>query len=112
MKLFIVESPGKVKTQEGKVVPKKTRPPARFTEAALVRELEKRGIGRPSTYAAILQNIIQTHRYLQVDRKRFQMSGVRQAACPPLQESLQRTEGLQLLGLLGLERRLQGHLCR
>lgn len=61
----------KIKPQEGKVVPKKTRPPARFTEAALVRELEKRGIGRPSTYAAILQNIIQTHRYLQVDRKRF-----------------------------------------
>jgi len=35
-----------------------TKPPARFTEATLVRELESRGIGRPSTYAAILGTIV------------------------------------------------------
>ncbi len=35
-----------------------TQPPARFTEASLVRELEKQGVGRPSTYAAILQTIV------------------------------------------------------
>ena len=34
-----------------------TQPPARYTEASLIRELEERGIGRPSTYASILQTI-------------------------------------------------------
>ena len=42
----------------GAVVTKKTKPAARFTESSLVRELEKRGIGRPSTYAAILDTIM------------------------------------------------------
>jgi DNA topoisomerase-1 len=34
-----------------------TQPPSRWTEASLIRELEERGIGRPSTYASILQTI-------------------------------------------------------
>ncbi len=35
-----------------------TRPPARFTEATLIKELEKSGIGRPSTYASIMKKIL------------------------------------------------------
>jgi len=34
-----------------------TQPPARWTEASLIRELEERGIGRPSTYASIIQTV-------------------------------------------------------
>ncbi len=37
---------------------KATQPPNRFTEAGLIKELEKRGIGRPSTYASIMKTII------------------------------------------------------
>ncbi len=37
---------------------KETQPPGRYTEAGLIKELEKRGIGRPSTYASIMKTII------------------------------------------------------
>jgi DNA topoisomerase-1 len=47
-----------------------TQPPPRYTEASLVRALEEKGIGRPSTYAAILSTI-QDRKYVQKAEGRF-----------------------------------------
>jgi DNA topoisomerase-1 len=55
-----------------KMVPEQhfTQPPPRFTEASLVKELEERGIGRPSTYASIL-SVIQDKKYVERREGRF-----------------------------------------
>ncbi len=47
-----------------------TQPPPRFTEATLIKALESNGIGRPSTYAAIIANI-SGREYVTVEKRRF-----------------------------------------
>jgi DNA topoisomerase-1 len=47
-----------------------TEPPPRFSEASLVKALEDYGIGRPSTYASIIQTLVR-RKYVELDRRRF-----------------------------------------
>ncbi len=65
-----------------------TRPPPRYGEASLVRELEKRGIGRPSTYASIISTI-QDRGYVRLENKRFYAEKMGDIVTERLQESFQ-----------------------
>ncbi len=65
-----------------------TKPPARFTEASLVKELEKRGIGRPSTYASIISTI-QERGYVHVISRRFYADKMGDIVTERLTESFQ-----------------------
>lgn len=60
------------KTKLVDVIPEQhfTQPPPRYSEASLVKKLEELGIGRPSTYASILQ-VLQDRKYVRLDKKRF-----------------------------------------
>ncbi|MFA6439871.1 MAG: type I DNA topoisomerase, partial [Bacteriovoracaceae bacterium] len=59
-----------------KILPKQhfTKPPARYTEASLVKKLEELGIGRPSTYAQIVSTILNRQYVDQQDRKLYATS--------------------------------------
>jgi DNA topoisomerase-1 len=61
-----------VRVKVGSIDPEQhfTEPPPRFSEASLVKELERLGIGRPSTYAQITSTLVQRH-YVSLAEKRF-----------------------------------------
>ncbi len=63
-----------------------TSPPARYTEASLVRKLESEGIGRPSTYAAIIQ-VIQDRKYAEKIQNRFHATDLGEVVTDKLTEA-------------------------
>jgi DNA topoisomerase-1 len=65
-----------------------TKPPARYGEASLVRELEKKGIGRPSTYASIITTI-QDRGYVTLQNKRFYAEKIGDVVTQRLNESFE-----------------------
>ena len=62
-----------------------TNPPARYTEAKLIQEMEKLGIGRPSTYATIISNI-RDRGYVNLEEKKFVPTDVGFEVTDKLQE--------------------------
>ena len=66
-----LEKNDKLDLSELKSIQHFTEPPARYTEASLVKTLEKHGIGRPSTYAPIISTIQDRNYVAENDQKRF-----------------------------------------
>jgi len=71
-----------------------TQPPPRFTEASLVKELEEDGIGRPSTYAAIIATI-QDKGYVDKKEGRFQVTELGEIVTDLLVEAFPQVLGVQ-----------------
>lgn len=61
-----------LEVKAGQVQAKQTKAPRRYTEASLVDKLEAEGIGRPSTFASIMETIVVRRQYLQLVKKFLQ----------------------------------------
>jgi DNA topoisomerase-1 len=77
-----------------------TQPPPRYTEASLVKDLEKEGIGRPSTYATIMKTI-QARSYTSLDsKKRFVPTELGMAVTKMLVEHLPKIMNVKFTALM------------
>jgi DNA topoisomerase I len=56
-----------------------SQPPPRYSEATLIKELEQRGIGRPSTYAPIVETITKDHGYVEIKERRLHPTQIGEA---------------------------------
>lgn len=65
-----------------------TQPPSRYTEAGLIGELKKQGLGRPSTYATIIETLKQ-RQYVQIQQKRLHPTPLGFQVCELLEQHLE-----------------------
>ena len=72
-----------------------TKAPPRYSEASLVKELEKQGIGRPSTYASIISTI-QDRGYVRIENRRLYAEKLGDIVTDRLAESFKPPDGLWL----------------
>jgi len=106
----------KEKVNLKKVTPKQhfTQPPPKYTEASLVKEMEKEGIGRPSTYATIM-GTIQARHYTALDtKKRFTPTELGMTVIKMLVDNLPKIMDLKFTALMeeDLDKIAQGSLKR
>lgn len=90
-----------------------TQPPPRFTEASLVKALEKEGIGRPSTYATIL-NTIRARAYTTLEKKKFMPTELGMTVTKLLKQNLPKIMDLKFTAHMeeDLDKIAQGDLKR
>ena len=86
-----------------------TRPPLRYNEATLIKTLEERGIGRPSTYAAII-SLIQDKHYVEKINRYFVPSKLGETICDYLSSSFPNLFGLNFTAAMeeGLDEIAEG----
>lgn len=65
-----------------------TEPPARFTEGSLIKSLEEKGVGRPSTYATIIDTI-KKREYVDIKERAFVPTSIGRAVCDVLKSNFQ-----------------------
>ena len=84
-----------------KIDPKQhfTQAPPRYSEATLVKEMEKEGIGRPSTYSATLSTI-QSRDYVKLDKKRFVPTELGEAVTRLLKNNMEKIMDIKFTALM------------
>lgn len=87
-----------------------TQPPPRYTEAALVKELEEQGIGRPSTYAAIISTLLDRE-YIIAEDKKLAPTDLGRVVCSQLVEHFSRLMDVGFTAQMeeGLDRVAEGN---
>ncbi len=103
--IFDVKEGDKLKAQKEESKQMFTQPPARYSEATLVKTLESEGIGRPSTYASIISTLID-RAYAEMEEKRFKPTELGRVVCSLLIANFDRIFDAKFTA--GMEEELDG----